>query len=41
MKCNITNELVTHKNYLGDEELVKQLLQNFSKDDLLEFSVTN
>ena len=36
-KCNITNELVTYKNYLGDEKLIKQLLSNFSKDDLLEF----
>ena len=36
-KCNITNELVTYKNYLGDEKLIKQLLSNFSKDDLLDF----
>lgn len=36
-KCNITNELVTHKNYLGDRDFVKELLQKFSKDDLLEF----
>ena len=24
-KCNITNEFVTYKNYLGDEEFVKEL----------------
>ncbi|MDY3199769.1 MAG: NAD(P)/FAD-dependent oxidoreductase, partial [Arcobacter sp.] len=36
-KCNITNELVTYKNYLGDEEFVKELLKKFSKDDLLAF----
>lgn len=36
-KCNITNELVSYKNYLGDENLIKQLLKNFSKDDLIEF----
>ena len=36
-KCNITNEFVTEKNYLGDRELVKKVLQNFSKDDLLDF----
>ena len=36
-KCNITNELVTNKNYLGDREFVKELLTKFSKDDLLSF----
>ena len=36
-KCNITNELVTHKNYLGDREFVKELLINFTKDELLSF----
>ena len=36
-KCNITNELVSHKNYLGDSRFIKELLENFSKDDLLEF----
>lgn len=40
-KCNITNELVTYKNYLGDENLVKELLKRFSKDDLLEFLAKN
>jgi predicted Rossmann fold flavoprotein len=36
-KCNITNELVTSNNYLGDREFVKVLLEKFSKDDLLSF----
>ena len=36
-KCNITNELVSHKNYLGDRKFVKELLEKFSKDDLLNF----
>lgn len=36
-KCNITNELVSYKNYLGDEEFVKELLKKFSKNDLLSF----
>ncbi len=36
-KCNITNELVSADNYLGDNEFAKKLLQEFSKDDLLAF----
>lgn len=40
-KCNITNELVTSKNYLGDREFVKELLSNYSKDDLLNFLNSN
>lgn len=36
-KCNITNELVSEKNYLGDRSLVKSLLKDFSKDETLEF----
>ncbi|QKE27884.1 flavoprotein, HI0933 family [Arcobacter acticola] len=36
-KCNITNELVSSKNYLGDRNFVKELLEKFSKDDLLTF----
>lgn len=36
-KCNITNEYVSEKNYLGDRELVKSLLKDFSKDETLEF----
>lgn len=36
-KCNITNELVSHENYLGDKNFAKELLKKFSKDDLLAF----
>lgn len=36
-KCNITNELVTNKNYLGDRDFVKEILSKFTKDDLLKF----
>lgn len=36
-KCNITNEFVTYKNYLGDEDFIKDILEKFSKDDLLAF----
>ena len=36
-KCNITNELVTCNNYLGDREFAKELLENFSKNELLAF----
>lgn len=40
-KCNITNEFVTYKNYLGDDEFVKQILKNFTKDDLINFLNSN
>ncbi|MCG3720009.1 NAD(P)/FAD-dependent oxidoreductase, partial [Aliarcobacter butzleri] len=36
-KCNITNDFVTYKNYLGDEDFIKAILERFSKDDLLTF----
>ncbi|CAM3821104.1 aminoacetone oxidase family FAD-binding enzyme [Arcobacter cloacae] len=36
-KCNITNELVSKKNYLGDRDFVEKLLNKFSKNDLLVF----
>lgn len=36
-KCNITNELVTNKNYLGDRDFVKEILNKYTKDDLLKF----
>lgn len=36
-KCNITNEFVTYNNYLGDREFVAELLEKFSKNDLLAF----
>lgn len=40
-KCNITNELVTHENYLGDRVFVKEILKKYSKDDLLKFLNSN
>ncbi len=36
-KCNITNVAVSEKNFDGDEEFIKSVLQRFSKDDLLNF----
>lgn len=36
-KCNITNEFISSKNYLGDEKFIKTILEKFSKDDLLAF----
>jgi len=36
-KCNITNQFVSYKNYLGDEEFTKDTLESFSNKDLLEF----
>ncbi|MFV7789772.1 NAD(P)/FAD-dependent oxidoreductase [Aliarcobacter lanthieri] len=36
-KCNITNNFVTKNNYLGEESFVQNILENFSKDDLLKF----
>ena len=36
-KCNITNEFVTHKNYLGDRDFAKKILEKFSKNELLAF----
>lgn len=36
-KCNITNEFVSEKNYLANRSFVKEVLGNFSKDDLLNF----
>jgi len=36
-KCNITNEKVCFKNYLGDEEFIKNTLSQYSNKDLLNF----
>ena len=36
-KCNITNEFVSYKNYLGDEDFVKEILKDFTNTDLLNF----
>lgn len=40
-KCNITNENVSFKNYLGDEEFIKNCLAKYSNKDLLKFLNTN
>jgi predicted Rossmann fold flavoprotein len=40
-KCNITNTEVSENNYLGDESFVANVLQNFSKEALLEFLAHN
>jgi predicted Rossmann fold flavoprotein len=40
-KCNITNVKVTSKNFDGDEEFIADILEKFSKDDLLDFLQTN
>ncbi|MDF1882836.1 aminoacetone oxidase family FAD-binding enzyme [Sulfurimonas sp. SAG-AH-194-C21] len=36
-KCNITNVSVELNNFDGEEHLIKEVLQRFSKDNLLEF----
>lgn len=36
-KCNITNVSVGFENYDGDSELIGEVLDRFSKDDLLRF----
>ncbi|XPV82012.1 MAG: NAD(P)/FAD-dependent oxidoreductase [Halarcobacter sp.] len=40
-KCNITNENLSEKNYLGDKEFVKTALNEFSNKDLLAFLNSN
>ncbi len=39
-RCNITNSKLSAKNYLGDEEFVKEVLKNFDNRDLLNFLKT-
>ncbi len=36
-KCNLTNKLVSFKNYLGDEEFIKDILSEFSNKDVLKY----
>ncbi len=36
-KCNITNEKLSFRNYLGDEEFVKNTLSQFSNKNLINF----
>jgi len=40
-KCNITNTIMSVKNFDGDEELVESVLERFSRDDLLSFLKQN
>ncbi len=40
-KCNITNNIVSCDNYLGNKEFVKKILKNYTNNDLLEFLNTN
>lgn len=40
-KCNITNEKVSFKNYLGNEEFVKNIVSKYSNKDLLNFLNSN
>ena len=40
-KCNITNVSVSEKNFDGDEDFISAVLDNFSKEDLLEFLEQN
>jgi predicted Rossmann fold flavoprotein len=36
-KCNITNKQVSEDNYLGNKQFVKSILDDFGKQELLEF----
>jgi predicted Rossmann fold flavoprotein len=36
-KCNITNENLSSKNYLGDQEFIQNTLNTFSNKDLIDF----
>ncbi|MDO9266729.1 MAG: aminoacetone oxidase family FAD-binding enzyme [Sulfurimonas sp.] len=40
-KCNITNVHVSQNNYDGDSEFISNVLDSFSKDDLLNYLLTN
>ena len=40
-KCNITNEVVTSDNYLGESTFVQNILNQFSSSDMLKFCKKN
>ncbi len=40
-KCNITNVEVSQNNYDGDSEFISNVLDNFSRDDLLNYLRVN
>ncbi|QFR49954.1 aminoacetone oxidase family FAD-binding enzyme (plasmid) [Sulfurimonas lithotrophica] len=40
-KCNITNKYVDVRNFDGDADLVKSVLERFDRDDMLQFLSNN
>ena len=40
-KCNITNKILSFKNYRGDEKFVKEILKNFDNKALLKWLKNN
>lgn len=40
-KCNITNKYVDERNFDGDADLVKSVLERFDRDDMLKFLSDN
>jgi len=36
-RCNVTNKYISSKNYLGDEDFIKEVLNFFTPNDLLKF----
>lgn len=40
-KCNVTNVEVSEYNYDGDSEFISNVLDSFSKEDLLNYLRTN
>ena len=40
-KCNITNVYVSEHNYDGDSDFIAYSLDNFTKDDLLDYLELN
>ena len=36
-RCNITNKILSSKNYLGDRDFISKVLENFTQNDLLEW----
>ncbi len=36
-KCNVVNEQISSQDYLGDEEFLKPLFENYSSNDILNF----
>ena len=36
-KCNVTNEFITSKNYLGDPKFISEILENLNYQEILDF----